>query len=193
MIKAKLGAVQQRSADTRARILAAARATFAREGYERATLRAIAAGAEADPALIIRYFGSKEGLFVAAVDFELRLPDLSKTPSQKLGATLVKHFLARWEGDPSDRALQILLRTAVTNEGAAERMRNIFARQLLPAVSQVAAGGEARLRAALIATQILGLALCRYVLKLPAVSALTADEIVAWYGPTVQRYLTGPH
>jgi AcrR family transcriptional regulator len=187
----RVRAAQQRSADTRVRILAAARVTFAREGYERATLRAIAEGAEADPALIIRYFGSKEGLFVAAVDFELRLPELSKMPRHKLGAAVVKHFLARWEGDPSDRALQILLRTAVTNEGAAERMRNIFARQLLPAVSEVAPGAEARLRAALIATQILGLALCRYVLKLPAVSALTPEEIVAWYGPTVQRYLTG--
>jgi AcrR family transcriptional regulator len=183
---------QQRSADTRERLLAAARASFAKDGYERATLRTIAAAAETDPALIIRYFGSKEGLFAAAATFELRLPDLSKTPRDELGANLVKHFLHRWEGDPSDRALQILLRTAVTNDEAAERMRNIFARQLLPAVSQVAPDAQARLRAALVATQILGLALCRYVLKLPAVSELTADEIVNWYGATVQRYLTGP-
>ena len=181
---------QQRSVDTRERILAAARALFAREGYERTSVRAVAAEADADPALVIRYFGSKEGLFAAAAVFELRLPELSSVPRNELGRALIEHFVNRWEGDPSDIALQILLRAAATNAEAAERMRNIFARQLLPAVSEVAPKNEARVRAALVATQVLGLALCRYILKFPAVTMLGREDIVAWYGPTIQRYLT---
>jgi hypothetical protein len=98
---------------------------------------------------------------------------------------------SRWEGDASDTALQILLRAAATNTDAAERMQNIFARQLLPVVSQVSPKSEARMRAALVATQVLGLALCRYVLKFPAVTMLSRDDIIAWYAPTIQRYLTG--
>lgn len=181
--------MQQRSLATRERILAAARALFARDGYEGATVRAIAAAADADPALVIRYFGNKDALFAAAARFELDLPDLSNVARRRWGAALAEHFVKRWEGDPDDRALQILLRAAVTHVEAAERMRNIFARQLLPTVAQVAPEGEARLRAALIASQVLGLALCRYILKLPAVTALDHDDIVAWYGPTIQRYL----
>lgn len=173
-------------------MLAAARVLFATHGYEGATVRAIAAAADADPALVTRYFGSKEGLFATAAKFELHLPDLGPIPRDQLGAALIEHFANRWEGDPADRALQILLRAAMTNAEAAERMRNIFARQLLPAVSHVAPKGEARLRAALVASQVLGLALCRYMLKLPAVAALSRDDIVAWYGPTIQRYLTAP-
>lgn len=154
-------------------------------------MRAIAAEAGSDPALVIRYFGSKEALFAAAAVFELRLPAPTSVPRDEVGRALIEHFIDRWEGDPSDAALQILLRAAATNAEAAEQMRNIFAHQLLPAVSRVAPKNEARVRAALVATQVLGLALCRYVLKFPPVTALTRDEIVAWYAPTIQRYLTG--
>jgi AcrR family transcriptional regulator len=180
---------QQRSSDTKARILAAARRMFAREGYERATIRAIASAAEADPALVVRYFGSKEGLFAQAAAFDLRLPDIASIPREVLGAALVRHFLDRWEGDPDDHALRILLRAAVTSAHAAGRMREIFARQLLPVVAHVAEGQGER-RAGLVASQVLGFALCRYILDLPAVTAMDHDTVVAWLGPTVQRYLT---
>ena len=182
----------RRSEDTRARILAAARRWFAEEGYERATIRGIAAAAVADPALVLRYFGSKEGLFAAAAAFDLRLPDLGDVPRAELGAALVRHFLARWEGNPNDAALQILLRAAATNAPAAARMREVFTCQVLPAVARVAPPGEAERRAGLIASQMLGLALCRYILGLPGVAALDAEETAAWLGPTVQRYLVSP-
>lgn len=180
----------RRSEDTKARILAAARQLFAHEGYDRATVRGIAAAAAADPALVVRYFGGKEGLFATAAAFDLRLPDPAGIPREALGPALVRHFLLRWEGDPNDNALRILLRTAVTHAQAAERMREIFARQLVPAVARVAPAKEAEQRAGLVASQILGLALCRYVLALPAIAALDREEVVAWIGPTVQRYLT---
>jgi len=178
----------RRSDATKAAILAAARAQFAAGGYQAATIRAIAAEAGIDPAMVMRYFGNKEALFAVAAEFDLRLPDLTGTPRSAVGAALVEHFLDRWEGDET---LMALLRAAVTNEAAAARMQSIFATQMAPLVVRLS--GEARAaaasRAGLIATQILGLALCRYILKLPPVVGLKPAEIVRRVGATVQAYL----
>ena len=124
----------RRSDATRAAILAAAREQFASGGYQAATIRSIAAAAGIDPAMVMRYFGNKEGLFAAAAEFDLQLPDLGGVPRKAVGAALVDHFLDRWEGDES---LMALLRTAVTNEAAAERMRAIFATQLAPVIARL--------------------------------------------------------
>ena len=86
--------------------------------------------------MVMRYFGSKEGLFAAAAEFDLRLPDLSAVPAEQLGEALVRHFLDRWEGD--DDAV-VAAASAVTNQAAAERMRAIFADQVAPAVAAVVA------------------------------------------------------
>jgi len=174
-----------RKADqTKAAILAAARERFAESGYEAATIRAIAADANIDPSMVMRYFGNKEQLFAAAAEFDLRFPDLSDVAPEDLGTALVSHFLARWE---DDEALIVLLRSATTNAEAAQRMTEIFAGQLLPAIAKVVPDDASR-RAGLIATQVLGMALCRFVLRLPPVVALTREELVDWLGPTLQRY-----
>src|ERR1700755_154838 len=83
---------------TKAAILKAAQELFAEQGYERATVRDIAARAAIDPAMVIRYFGSKEGLFAQATAFDLKLPDLAGIPTDEIGATLVAHFIDIWEG-----------------------------------------------------------------------------------------------
>ncbi|MYS82927.1 TetR family transcriptional regulator [Embleya scabrispora] len=177
------------STETKAVILAAARERFGADGYERATIRAIASDAAIDPAMVMRYFGNKEKLFAAAADVDLRLPALDSVPHSQLGAVLSAHFLDRWE---DDEAMMILLRTGVTNEEAAERMRAVFAEQLAPLVGRVCPTPiEAPRRAGLAATQVLGLALCRYVLRLPPIVAMTHAEVVAWLGPQLQRCLTG--
>jgi AcrR family transcriptional regulator len=108
-----------RSESTRAAILAAARRRFAADGYERTTIRAVAADAGIDPSMVMRYYGSKDGLFAAAADLDLRLPDLTAVPRERLGETLARHWVALWEGQRSDELLIVLLRSAVTNEGAA--------------------------------------------------------------------------
>lgn len=186
------GRKPRRSDLTRAEIMRAAQARFAADGYQRATIRAIAADANIDPSMVMRYYGTKARLFAAAVDIDLRLPDLATIPRRRLGEALVAHFLARWEGDPADDALLILLRSAATDDAAAERMRTIFRHQLAPAINRVVANpAEAARRAGLVATQMLGLALCRHVLRLPPVASLRADAVVAAIGPTIQRYLTG--
>lgn len=180
--------MRRSSEQTKALILAAARERFAADGYERGTIRAIAADAGIDPSMVMRYFGNKEGLFAAAAEFDLRLPDLTAVPTAQVGRHLVTHFLNRWE---DDETLMVLLRSGVTNEAAAERMRAIFAEQVAPIVRKLADPAEAPRRAALAASQILGLALTRYVLRFPPIVAMTPQEIIDWLGPTVQRYLTG--
>ncbi|HEU5297243.1 MAG TPA: TetR family transcriptional regulator [Burkholderiaceae bacterium] len=178
----------RRSDATRAAILAAAREQFAAVGYQAATIRTIAAHAGIDPAMVMRYYGNKEKLFAAAAEFDLRLPDLTQLPRARVGAALVEHLLDRWEGDA---ALQALLRTAVTHDAVAERMQAIFASQVVPLVAKLR--GESRsavaARAGLVSTQALGLALCRYVLKLPPVVSLKREELVRRVGATVQAYL----
>jgi AcrR family transcriptional regulator len=175
---------------TKQAILLAARERFAADGYERATIRAIAADARIDPAMVIRYFGTKEKLFAAAAEFELHLPALDEVARDEIGTRLAEHFVQRWEGD---EILLALLRTAVTHEAAAERMRDIFATQVGRAVADIVDDpAEAAVRAGLISSQILGLALCRYALRLPPVADLSPGEVVAWIGPTLQRYLFDP-
>ena len=182
-----------RSEQTRAAILEAARHRFAAEGFERTTIRAIAADAGIDPSMVMRYYGSKDGLFAAAADLHLHLPDLAAVPRDQLGETLVRHWVARWEGGQSDELLIVLLRSAVTNERAAEQLRAVFGAQVAKTVAGIVDDpAEAPTRAGLVATQMLGLALCRHVLRLPPVVALDDETLIAGVSGTVQRYLTGP-
>lgn len=182
----------RRSDATRSAILAAARQRFAADGYERATIRTIAADAAIDPSMVMRYYGSKEGLFAAAAEFDLRFPDLPSLPRVELGERLIAHFVQLWD---SGEALQLLLRAGTTNELAAERLRQIFADQLVPAIARLhpadTAATEIAERAGMAAGQVLGVALCRYVLKLPPVATMPPAAIVGWLAPTLQRYLVG--
>jgi AcrR family transcriptional regulator len=180
----------RKSDQTRAAILTAARERFAADGYERATIRSIAADASIDPAMVMRYFGNKEKLFAAAAEFDLRLPDLAEVPRDQIGAALIEHFLDRWEDDDT---LMALLRASVTNQAAADRMRQVFMEQLGPAIAKLTGGGpDTAVRAGLVATQSLGLALCRYVLPIGPVAEMPRAAVVAWLTPTIQHYLTSP-
>ncbi|MFG3504832.1 TetR family transcriptional regulator [Streptomyces sp. NPDC047821] len=178
----------RRSDATRAAILEAARERFASDGYERATIRAIARDAGIDPSMVMRYYGNKEGLFVAASEIDLRLPEFGAAPAKHIGAALVSHFLDRWE---QDDVLTGVLRVGVTMEAGAERMRAVFTEQLGPVVAAVCPDpAEAPRRAALAASQFLGLALARYVLRLGPAAEMPREEVIAWVAPTIQRYLT---
>ncbi|MEV5594730.1 TetR family transcriptional regulator [Streptomyces sp. NPDC052496] len=181
----------RRSDATRAAILDAARDRFAADGYERATIRAIARDAGIDPSMVMRYYGNKAGLFAAASEIDLRLPDLASVPREQLGALLVEHFLDRWEGDET---LTGMVRVAVTNEAGAERLRGVFADQIRPALAAVCpVPEELSARAALVGSQLVGMGMLRYVLLLPPAVGLSREEIVAWLAPTLQHYLTAEH
>lgn len=193
---------------TREAIAEAARAQFADHGYQGATIRGIAAAAEVDPALVHHYYGTKEALFAAA----MRLPVVpSEVLSEALaagrvgtrhaeagfGALLVRTALTLWESGDLKATFVGLLRSAVTSEPAAVMLREFVTETILGTMARAAGTGghvtaaEAEYRAAMVATQMLGLGLARLVFQLPAVTGASVDELAASIGPTVERYLTG--
>lgn len=176
----------EKSDRTRGAIERAARRLFAEHGYERTTIRQIASEAGFDASLVIRYFGSKDGLFATVAEPDLRLPDLTAVKPQKIGEVLVGHFLDVWEGGSG---MPVLLRSAASNEAAAERLKQMFARQVGPAVAKAGSPGKAPIRAGLIASQLLGLAMTRYILRLPPVVAMDREFLVREVGATIQRYI----
>ena len=130
----------------------------------------------------------KAKLLAAATDFDLRLPDLREQPKAQAGRVLIEHFLARWDGD---EGLKVMLRAAVTDEAVRARLLETFSAQIVPVVASLTGESERSVgeRSGLVATQILGLALCRYVLELHSVVSLEHDQIVRRIGPTIQAYL----
>ncbi|ORB29895.1 TetR/AcrR family transcriptional regulator [Mycolicibacterium parafortuitum] len=173
---------------TRAGILTAARARFGADGYDRTTLRAIAADVGVDPALVIRYFGNKQQLFAAAAEFELHLPDLTELTPDEMADALLERFFAVWERDSTFIAL---LRAAMTSDAAAETMRQVFATQVAPTMSKVVTDNPGP-RAALIGSLVIGMATTRYVIKAPAVAALGHEELKRWARPIIRDLLVGP-
>ena len=181
----------RKSDRTRAAILDAARTMFAKHGYEGTTVRAIAELASIDPSMIIRYFGGKDGLFSLASKVDIGLPAIDSAAPVPVGELLVGHFLDLWEGSGKDMGLVILLRAAATNEEAAERIRTIFREQILPAAARLGDPSTAEVRAGLVVSQLFGLALCRYILAIPPVAAMSREEILEYLAPVVELHLFG--
>jgi AcrR family transcriptional regulator len=181
-----------RSLAAREAILSAARTRFTEQGYDRTTIRQVATDANIDPSMVMRYYGSKDGLFAAAVDVDLKLPDLRAIPRDEVAGVLANHFVTMWRND-RDGPLSILLRSAVTHEEAAERLRAVFSDQVTVMVRQLLGdGAEAELRAGLLSTHLLGIALTRHILELPPVVGLDDEDVVAITTEYVDRILTGP-
>jgi AcrR family transcriptional regulator len=182
--------------DTREAVLAAARTAFAERGYDAATIRGIATAAGVDPALVHHYFGNKDKLFLAAVeapaDPDELLPVVLASPPEELGAAVVGLVLRLWDG-PARPAGLALLRSAVSNEWTAKLLREFLVSKVLRrVVSTLGFDPDVRAaRASLVASQIIGLVMARYVLKLEPLASASRETLVAAIGPTVQRYLTG--
>ncbi len=178
-----------RSQPTRDRILATARECFSQFGFEKTTIRTVASGAGVAPAMVIRYYGNKEGLFAAAARIDLQLPGLAGVAFEGMGEVLVKHFLDRWEGARSDGQLRALLRAAISHTGAREELSQIFEKQLCAAIDRSGVD-QPSARAALVASQMLGLALGRYILELKPLATMSPDTITSLFAPTIQHYLS---
>jgi len=182
--------------DTREQILTAAGELFSEVGFERTTMRAVAARADVDAALIHHYFVNKEGLLAAAlvlpVDPAALLAGLNKDPAHA-GEAVVRRVLGVWEADPQTRRhLLGLIRVGLSHEYAAGVLRDLLGRTILTALARVVADDRQSLRAALVGTQIGGLLLGRYVLGIPAVRDATPEELALAIGPVIQHYLNGP-
>ncbi len=170
---------------TRSAILAAARSQFGSRGFERATIRSIAAAAGVDPALVMHYFGSKAELFAAASRIDITFPDLSGIAPGRVVELLLPMFIGVW--GPQGPFLP-LLRAAATNQTAADALLEVFVDQVAPALAAVVPD-RAPERAALLGSQLLGLAVARYVVGIPALVAMDDAELAEWLRPVFAHYL----
>jgi AcrR family transcriptional regulator len=183
------------AARNREKILAAARAAFAERGYDGVSIRAVARSAGVDPALVHRFYGSKEALFVAAMELPVApsalVEGLLAEGVEHLGERLVRTFLTLFDEPAAFAPFLALLRAAVSNDRAAAMLREFIAREVLGRLAAAASPDRPELRASLAGSQVVGLAMARYVVGVPPLADAERETVVAWVGPTIQRYLTG--
>lgn len=182
--------------DTRGQILEAAREAFARDGYRATTIRAVAQGAGVDPALVHHYFGRKDDLFLAVVrppiDPRGAVARVTAGDRATAGERVVRLFLEVWDG-PGRNASETLLRSAAGDADHAALLRTFLETQL---IEPVLAGLEVprpewSRRGALLAVQLMGMAMARRIVGFDWAARASADEIVTVMAPNIQRLLTG--
>jgi AcrR family transcriptional regulator len=175
-------------------VLAAAKQRFAVEGYEKTTLRAIADDAHVDPSMVLYLFGSKAELFRESlrliIDPDVLVAALA-AGGEDIGTRMVRTYLGIWEHPDTAASMVAMLQSATSNSDAHEAFRAFMQSYVLTAVSSALGGGEqARLRAMLAATNLVGTAILRYVMRVPPLATLPADDVVTLIAPSVTRYLT---
>ena len=180
----------------RQRIVDAARERFMRDGYEGATVRAIAADAGVDVAMVYYFFDSKEGLFTASAltgpEHPLhQLATLLDEGTEQIGARLVRRFLEHWDEGAAFEPLLTLWRSAAIHRQARKVLHDSLAGPIAQRVAAEFGVADAELRVELVASHLAGLAFARYQLKIEPIASVAIDDLVVWLGPTVQRYLTG--
>jgi len=180
---------------TRERIVEAARHLFAERGFDRTSVRAVAAEAGVDPALVHHYFGTKQRLFIEAVDFPIdaaaAIGTLSAGDVDDAGERLVRFALRLWDDPVVLPRLLGVLRSAVTDPEAARMLGTLFTRQGPVQLVRALGADQPDLRAELVGTQLVGLAVARHVLRVEPLASADHETIVAAIGPTMQRYLVG--
>jgi AcrR family transcriptional regulator len=180
---------------TREAILDAARAAFTQHGYDKASIRQIAREAGVDPALVHHYFGTKQGVFTEAMHFPFDpaviVPQIWSGDRSQVGERLARLFLTIWEDKQARDPILALVRSAMTNEQAAAMLREFVSEALVARVARKLDVPDAELRPPLVASQLVGLVLLRYIIKLEPLASADPETLVAAVAPTVQRYLTG--
>ena len=175
-------------------VLAAAKKRFAQDGYEKTTLRAIADDAHVDASMVLYLFGSKQELFRESLRLVLDPAVLVAALTEgegDVGTRMLRLYLRIWETPDSAASMRVMLQSATSNTDAHEAFRGFMQSYVLPAVSGVLGGGDqARLRAMLAGSQLVGVAMLRYVMQIPPLATLTADEVTRLIAPTLTRYLT---
>lgn len=183
--------------DTRDAILVAAKQAFAERGYDNASIRQIATGAGVDPALVHHYFGTKDQLFVATMEIPVNptevIPKVVAGGPDGVGERLVRTFLTVWDS-PAGATAAALLRSALSHEWSARMVREFLISQILGKIVQSLDldPKQAQLRTTLAASQMVGLAMARYIIKVEPLASAPRETLVATIGPTIQRYLTEP-
>lgn len=183
-------------ADTRGAILAASRSLFAAQGFDRTTIRAIAEAAGVDPALVLHYFGSKDDLFLSAVELpfepEAVLPAVLGGERETLGERLARFVVGVLEDEEARSRVLAIVRAAASDPSAARLLRNLIERRVRDPLAAALDDPDGQLRASLVGSQIVGLALARYVVGVEPLASLPPERLATALAPTFQRYLTGP-
>jgi AcrR family transcriptional regulator len=183
------------SPDTRAAILAAARAAFGTKGFAGTSVRGIAADAGVDAALVHHYFGSKDDLFMASLEMPVD-PRVLLAPALVGGVDgaaerLLRVFLSVWD-DPELRMPLLGVVRSVVEPGGLPLLRDGFLPVVLEPVGAALGIDRPALRMPLVASQVFGLIVMRYVVEIEPIASMPADDVVAIYAPTLQRYLSDP-
>lgn len=184
------------SPDTRESILEVARRLFAEKGFDATTVRAIASEADVDPAMIHHYFGTKEELFRQSLsipfDPTTEIPKIVAEGPENAGEHLIRLFVRIWDS-PLGAGAAALIRSAMSNEWTTRLLREFITTQILRRVvaELKLPPDEAPLRVSLVASQLAGLAMVRYIIKLEPIASLPVEDLVKAVGPNVQRYITG--
>lgn len=182
-------------ADTRKVVLDAARRRFAEVGYAGASLRSIAAEAAVDPSLVVHYFGSKEGLFRAVIEWPFDpavfLDQLTAAGPDGLGRRLTAGFLGMWESADTGPRLQAVFRAAVTDEAVTALIREFLTEVLAERLIMVIGRERAEQRVELALGTLLGIAVVRHILRVEPLAGLPLDELVDQIAPAVQQQLGG--
>ncbi len=177
------------------RILSAARTSFAAHGYAGTRLREVAVAAGVDPSLVSYYFSDKTGLLAAALEPPVGMTATAAaaaaTPIRRRGRALVDALLSQWEDPSTAEVLRSIILTAAHEPVAMQRLRQVFQTSLLAAVADNLENEERTVRAGLVASQMIGLAMARYVWQVGALHQLPSEDVVRYVAPTVQRYLSG--
>jgi AcrR family transcriptional regulator len=181
---------------TREGIAQAARRQFAALGYDRTTIRSVAAEAGVDPALVVHYFGSKQRLFLTAIELPFEVTDLvaqlESGPRDKVGER-VAQFALEVLGDPGARARWTgMIRAAASDPDAAGILREVLNRQIFEPLAEALGSEDAQLRANLASSQMVGLVMARYVIGIEPLASADAETVAAAIAPTLQRYLVEP-
>jgi AcrR family transcriptional regulator len=171
----------------------AARRRFSEVGFDRASIRSIAGEAGVDPALAVHFFGSKEELFREALAWPFDPADVARRVAGGggRGERLARVFLELWEDAETRRPLLALLRSAMTHDGSAALLQQFVEGQLFRRLADQLEGEDQDLRIDLAASQLIGLALLRHVLRVEPLASASPDTLVAWLAPTLERYLAG--
>jgi AcrR family transcriptional regulator len=181
--------------DTRAAVLDAARSRFAEVGYARASLRSIATAAGVDPSLVVHYFGSKEGLFRAVIEWPFDpavfLDQLTGAGPDGLGQRLAAGFLGMWESADTGPRLQAVFRAAVTDDAVAALIREFLTEVVADRLAAVIGRDGAEQRIELALGTLLGIAVVRHILRVEPLAGLAIDELVDRVAPAVQHQLDG--
>lgn len=183
------------TSDTRGRILASARDLFARNGIDKTSIRAIAAAAEVDPALVHHYFGTKTKLFAAAVHIPIDpmqvLGPLRQTPVEEIGLTLPSLVLPLWDSEMGKGFIATLRSMLAGDDTSLVRsfLQEVIAKEVGSRVDDPP--GSGRIRIQFVASQLVGVMMARYILELEPFASLPVDQIAETIGPNLQRYLTG--